>query len=325
MFLCSSPCNNTYTRFSTSVFRVLGITEWITYLGVTTYKLMTTFVPFFSLAVILCLALKSVLMGNGGRWLGTILIMIGKFVARIKLMTYSLPSHRQPFICLDTAYAFSSTPIGLILAKKFIQSSYKETANWFPGVYYTFVALPYIAWSSALQAAPSARDIILIIGDVLCIIPFFAFQRGLGGVIIVSTEFKDQELKWSDVWAFETRIWYTILTMFIIGTIEWRYLYRITTRRAAKTNLSEEEMRQYATPVDITQSPDIEAEYQRSQVDNEGINSRELVKVFVTEKKKKKGWKKEKQRLIKSAAKGVSFGIRNNEIYTLLGPNGAGK
>lgn len=61
------------------LFRVGGITEWQTYLGVSAYKLGTTFVPFFTLTIILCFSLKSVLFGNAGRWLATILIMIGKF------------------------------------------------------------------------------------------------------------------------------------------------------------------------------------------------------------------------------------------------------
>ena len=194
------------------LFRVGGITEWTTYLGVTGYKLYTTFAPFFTMAIILGLALKSVLFGNGGRWLGTILIMFG--------------------------YAYSSTPIGLILAKRFIRGDYKEVANWFPGVYFTFVALPYVAWSSALQAAPSAQDAILIVGDILCIVPFFAFQRGLGGVIFVSTEFNDPSLSWEDVWVFDTRIWYTILVMIVVGSMEWLFLYRLTSRREPKTKLT---------------------------------------------------------------------------------------
>ena len=89
------------------LFRVAGITEWMAYLGVVSYKLLTTFVPFFTLVVILGLSLESVLFGNGGRWLGSILIMI--------------------------SYAYSTGPLGLIIAKRFIHSDYKSVANWFPG------------------------------------------------------------------------------------------------------------------------------------------------------------------------------------------------
>mmetsp|Transcript_39650 Transcript_39650/g.83371 ORF Transcript_39650/g.83371 Transcript_39650/m.83371 type:complete len:1629 (+) Transcript_39650:114-5000(+) len=282
------------------LFRVGGITEWTTYMGVTAYKLCTTFLPFFTISLILGLSLKSILFGNGGRWLGTILIMFG--------------------------YGYSGSPIGLILAKKFIKSDFKATANWFPGVYFTFVALPYVAWSSALQAVPSAESIILIIGDVLCIIPFFAFQRGLGGVIRVSTEFNDNDLTWGDVWAFETRIWYTIFLMFIVGSLEWLYLHKLTTRREPKTALTKEELHELGKPIDISYSPDMKDEHERSLIDNEGINAREIVKVFaIDQKSKDRGWKKKTERVIKQAVKGVSFGIRKNEIYTLLGPNGAGK
>lgn len=283
------------------LFRVGGITEWTTYLGVTGYKLFTTFTPFFIVAIILGLALKTVLFGNGGRWLGTILVMLG--------------------------YAYSSTPVGLILAKRFIKGEYKEVANWYPGVYFTFVALPYIAWSSALQAVPSAQDVILIIGDILCIVPFFAFQRGLGGVILVSTEFNDSKLSWGDVWAFDTRIWCTIMVMFIVGSMEWFFLYRLTSRREPKTKLTDDEVAEFGTPRDISHSPDVVEERERSRKDNEGINARDIVKAFAIDKKTKEGdsWGSKKERVIKPAVKGVSFGVRENEIYALLGPNGAGK
>jgi hypothetical protein len=90
-----------------SLFRVAGISEWMTYLGVMMYKCTTTFLPFFVLLIILGLPLQLVLFGNGGRWLGTILVMI--------------------------MYAYSTTPMGLVLAKRFIHSDFKSVANWFPG------------------------------------------------------------------------------------------------------------------------------------------------------------------------------------------------
>lgn len=92
---------------SVGLFRVSGVTEWTTYLGVMVYKLKTSFLPFFTLLLILGLALGLVLFGNAGRWLATILLML--------------------------AYAYSLTPMGLILAKRFIHSDYKSVANWFPG------------------------------------------------------------------------------------------------------------------------------------------------------------------------------------------------
>jgi ABC-type multidrug transport system ATPase subunit len=285
------------------LFRVGGITEWMTYVGVTGYKLKTTFIPFFFVTLILGLSLKSVLFGNGGRWLGTILIMF--------------------------TYAYSSTPIGLVLAKRFIKGDYKEVANWFPGVYFTFVALPYVAWSSALQAVPSAQEVILTIGDVLCIVPFFAFQRGLGGVILVSTEFNDDNLSWGDVWAFYTRIWYTIFVMMVVGSMWWLFLYRLTSRREPKTALTDDEVTEFGTPRRIIQNPDVIEERERSLKDNEGINARDIVKAFAIKKKTKAdeglGCGRKKKRVIKSALKGVSIGVRQNEIFALLGPNGSGK
>ena len=87
------------------LFQVTGISEWATYLGVTQYKCATSFVPFFILLVILGVALKSVLFGNAGRWLATILTMF--------------------------LYAFSNTPMGLLIAKRFVKSNFRGVANWY--------------------------------------------------------------------------------------------------------------------------------------------------------------------------------------------------
>jgi hypothetical protein len=183
----------------------------------------------------------------------------------------------------------------------------------------TLVGLPYIAWVSLLQALPESRDIILIVGDVLCIIPQVAFQRGLGAVMEVSSIYDDANLDWGDVWKFETRVWFSIMMMLIMGTVEWVYLYKLTTTREPKTKLSPEEAESAGTPIDITDNIDVVSERERSRADNEGINARDLVKVFRTKPSKDS---KSKQSVLKRSVKGVSYGVRKNEIFALLGPNG---
>lgn len=183
----------------------------------------------------------------------------------------------------------------------------------------TIVGLPYVAWVSALQALPESRETLLIIGDVLCIIPQVAFQRGLGAVIEISSRYDDPTLSWGAVWAFETRVWFTMLMMFIVGTFEWVYLYQLTTTREPKTKLSAEEIPKVGTPVDISGNTDILQERDRSNADDEGINARELVKVFRIKPSKDS---KSKEPILKRAVKGVSYGVRKNEIFALLGPNG---
>ena len=70
-------------------------------------KALTTFTPFLVVLIVLGASIKSVLFGNAGRWLATLLMCF--------------------------AFAFSGTPISIIMAKKFIRSSYKEATSWFPG------------------------------------------------------------------------------------------------------------------------------------------------------------------------------------------------
>ena len=277
-----------------ALFRVGGISEWSAYLGIAFYKVLTTFMPFFVLVIVLGLALGSNLFGNGGRWLAAIIIML--------------------------AYAYSTTPIGLILAKRFIRGNFKEVANWFPGLYMTFVSLPYTAWSIVLQVLPESRDTILIVGDFICLIPPVAFQRALGAVIDVSTKFDDPDLSWNDVWKFETRVVLAISMMIFIGTLEWAYLYRLASMPPQTTTLpaGQEELAQPCP----TEDGDVEEERGRSQASDTGIRIRDIVKVF--EVPARPG-ATDQTPVIKRAVKGVSYGVAKNEVYALLGPNGAGK
>lgn len=170
-----------------------------------------------------------------------------------------------------------------------------------------------------LQAFPEAENTILVIGDILCIVPQVAFQRGLGAILEISDEKNDDSLSWGDVYAFEQRIWFTVLIMLVVGTLEWYYLYKLTTAREAKTEIPKSQEKELISPKDVNQDTDISGERDRSLVDAMGINARDLVKVFHVKDQKDKG------NVFKKAVKGVSFGVRKNEIFALLGPNGAGK
>lgn len=104
--------------------------------------------------------------------------------------------------------------------------------------------------------------------------------------------------------------------MVVVGMIEWWYLIRLTTRRETKTALPKGETSDLTAPTDVSHDPLINRERERSQANNEGINARDLVKVFSVKDRK------QKKAILKKAVKGVSFGIRKNEIFALLGPNG---
>eukprot|EP00526_Cylindrotheca_closterium_P003041 CAMPEP_0113643644 /NCGR_PEP_ID=MMETSP0017_2-20120614/22957_1 /TAXON_ID=2856 /ORGANISM="Cylindrotheca closterium" /LENGTH=1596 /DNA_ID=CAMNT_0000555187 /DNA_START=143 /DNA_END=4933 /DNA_ORIENTATION=+ /assembly_acc=CAM_ASM_000147 len=276
------------------IFRVAGIPEFYAYLGVASYKVLSTFMPFVALVIILGIALDSVLFGSGGRWLATLITMV--------------------------LYGYSTCPLGLILAKGYIHSDFKSVANWFPGVYMTMLAIPYSAWASALQALPDDLHTILLIGDFLCVVPPFAFQRGIGEILRVSS-LPDDGTTWEDVWSFEARVWLPMLIMLVSGTFFWTVLYRMTTGRERLTKLMENE-RSAIEPLDVRGDPDITEERKRGMQDDEGINARDLVKVFKIKAEKDA---MSKEPVIKRAVKGVSWGIRRNEIYALLGPNGSGK
>jgi len=184
----------------------------------------------------------------------------------------------------------------------------------------TLVSLPYSAWAVVLQALPNNRDLIMIIGDIMCLIPQMAFQRGLGAILEVSAVTRDENISWKDVWSFQARLWLPMVLMFISGSLEWIYLYRLTTTRDAKTILKDEVVAN--KPICVSENHDISRERERSLKDDQGINARDLVKNFQLKPQKDSI---SKDPILKRAVKGVSFGIRGNEIYALLGPNGSGK
>ena len=50
-------------------------------------------------------------------------------------------------------------------------------------IYLTLLSLPYLAWNISIQVATEAREALLIVGDILCLIPPVAFQIGIGSVM----------------------------------------------------------------------------------------------------------------------------------------------
>lgn len=145
---------------------------------------------------------------------------------------------------------------------------------------------------------------------------------GIGSIIAISTEANDPDLSWGEVFSWENRVWFATLIMVFIGTIEWYYLHRLAKRPPAQTNLGDDE-HSASRPVDPTIKFGVAEERERSRVDDGGINARDLVKLFRINPPKDapRGAKP----LLKSAVKGVSFGIKRGEIFAALGPNGAGK
>lgn len=182
----------------------------------------------------------------------------------------------------------------------------------------TTVSLPYIAWNIAYQVATDARQALLVVGDILNILPPVAFQRGIGSILELSAIADDPNLTWTEVWSFDNRVWLSSLMMFIVGSLEWHYLIRLTALRPPPTKVGLEES---DAPSNCATNFGVETEKQRSGEDDQGINARELVKLFRV--KPEKGSASQNP-YIKAAVRGVSFGVRHNSILAVVGPNGAG-
>lgn len=184
------------------------------------------------------------------------------------------------------------------------------------------VSLPYIVWNIALQSAPNSRSTLLIVGDIMCLLPPVAFQRGLGAIVGISMDYNDPELTWSTTWNWENRLWMTILLMLVVGTVEWVYLYRISRERPPLVSFDDDSEKASLLKGGSTDRFGVEAETQSSLSNETVINVRNIFKLFKSNAPNDAI--DDKKTLTNRAVKGVSFGVKKNEIYCVLGPNGAG-
>lgn len=175
-----------------------------------------------------------------------------------------------------------------------------------------------------LSFVPSAFQTLQIVADVLTLFPPFALQLALGRIVLVSDEWQDPNLSWATVYSWENRISYSLMIMFAVGTLEWSAMYCIAKRRPATTKLEKYHDAKALQPADISTDADIAEEHQRAFAGDTGIKSREVVKAFKVEPSKEAQREGSKEKILKQAVKGVSFGVEKDEIYALLGPNGSG-
>jgi ABC-type glutathione transport system ATPase component len=144
----------------------------------------------------------------------------------------------------------------------------------------------------------------------------------MGAIIEVSTVSDDPDLSWAQVWSWDSRVWFASLAMCCIGTLEWFYLHHLSNSRPPPTQLREDEY-PAKQRLSSTLNFGVSEERKRSRVDDNGINARDLVKLFRINPSKET--RQDAQTSLKAAVKGVSFGIKRGEIVAVLGPNGAGK
>jgi ABC-type multidrug transport system ATPase subunit len=151
-------------------------------------------------------------------------------------------------------------------------------------------------------------------------------MSSLPAVIEISTKFDDPALSWGVVWSWENRVWFSIAMMVGIGSFEWLYLFRLTTSKPPTTKLRVDDPDDAFVPLKTSTNPELEEERKKSVENDAGINAREIVKVFlVPPPDRKSKARKKDNHILKRAVKGISFGIRKNEIFAIVGPTGAGK
>jgi len=289
--------------------KLLGISRVNVYAGGALYGLATSWFPFVVVAIICALAFQNPVVGNGGRWLAFVLTLL--------------------------AYAWSILPFGLSFEPLFPDI---ETArNWMPMIMLFLLTAPFVVYST--MTIYTTVEVQATVGDFFAILPPFAFQRMLAELVSISNVSDDPNVTWALVWSWETRVWYLLLMMIVVGFVFWGVVLiqiRVATNRTIPG---------HEEPSEAIKDEDVENERANAFIENEdGVAVRDLVKRFRTPPRSFEfmfryidlgfyarlvfgGCKDpfEGKYVDHVVEKGVSFTFSRGGTFALLGPNGSGK
>jgi len=267
-----------------SVFRIMGAPRTLVYAGATLQSLLLAFAPFVVVTFVLAFALQSAIVGSGGRWLALILLFM--------------------------AYAVALVPFSLMFEPLF--PNLKAAKDYFPFITIMMSVVPFVVFNVSKGSE--------LVGDILCILPPFAFQRALSSLIQLSEEYDDPTVTWGRVFGWEARVMFCIVALLVVSILS-SFVVSYQVRRAQVSSGKGGDLK----PVPTTDS-DVELQRTEAQNKSSGISIRNAVKHFrVPKDNGASGPCAQKEMTIKEAVKGVSAHVEPNEIFVLLGPNGAGK
>lgn len=291
--------------------RLHGINRFHIFTGAAANGVLTSWLIFFIVALILAFAFKNPLVGSGGRWLA--------------------------FILLCIAYAFSVLPLGLAFEPLFATGS--GARDWMPVIMIFLLAAPYAIYGTMpIYASASAQR---IMGDIMSILPPFSFQRGLSALFGISNNYNDSSISWYSTWNFDARVSYSIVLMIVMGIVLWIIVF-LQVRHSS--HIAVPGHQQGVEPEDDDVCRERNCVLDGVTSGDQTLRVKDIVKTFLMppdtiEYKVRfftlQYWIK---RLFNAGAdpylhlckrneavKGLSFSVPPNSIFALLGPNGSGK
>jgi len=233
------------------LFHVVGIEPLMIYTGVAIYKLLMVFLPSLTCILVFGFSFANPIMGNGGRFLATILLL--------------------------SSFAFAVIPFGMNLSPLF--KNVESCKNWFPFIYMTATSIPYTVLITLAAVFPESTSMLNTVTDIICVIPPIAFQVGLNRILTPSREFSDPDLTWATIWSWENGLSYCIVIIIAVGIMEWGVL--IYASRESVSNQFPD-----VSPVEPT-AEDVIQERLHSLECTEGISIQDWVKRFKHPSKKK--------------------------------------
>ncbi|SPR00973.1 unnamed protein product (mitochondrion) [Plasmodiophora brassicae] len=272
-------------RHLSTQLRLMGVSWRVQLLSFALQRLLVVFPFVAGLALVLAFATGSRLVGDGGRWLAFVLLLV--------------------------LYAGAVLPFSLMLLP--LMRSERQAVEVFPLIWNVVSIVPFILiWVLSVSSDSTTRAASATMGNVLTVIPSIAYQTGIQRLLTLSSAVGARPIRWSDTFSADpgTGVLTQVLVLAAVALLSTAVVLFQTrapplappTTTTVPTNGDD----------DDDDDENVRGEHVRAADGGDaagGIRALRLVKEF------------NGRRVLDQ----MSIAVARSELFVLLGPNGAGK
>ncbi|CEO96993.1 hypothetical protein PBRA_005597 [Plasmodiophora brassicae] len=161
-------------RHLSTQLRLMGVSWRVQLLSFALQRLLVVFPFVAGLALVLAFATGSRLVGDGGRWLAFVLLLV--------------------------LYAGAVLPFSLMLLP--LMRSERQAVEVFPLIWNVVSIVPFILiWVLSVSSDSTTRAASATMGNVLTVIPSIAYQTGIQRLLTLSSAVGARPIRWSDTFS----------------------------------------------------------------------------------------------------------------------------